>query len=373
MRVITLDRIQFDHLLNLLKVEEKINRDIVYQIYKEASSTVETISETNLLTRLTAVNPTELVLYSLGEYHYITNTKNADEIDKINHNKQFIDSVATMVADKYLSLTAFRVSNTKLGNKYLPPMSSIKVYINFILNILNSYQKNDPKSTLITDLLLKSSNISNCVLDLLANGYETEAFSSWRTLHECECTLILLDKYGDKLLEKYLRHMEYAFAFKNGLETKEATDAIFDEIKAEMKKHNLKSKDMKKMIEYGWIYHIPEVIEHEEEYRLNFRDGVEKLAGLSQYASRYELSSEIIHSTPLLIYSNKNYFYYLTLLSLYESFFRLEKIFVSLFSKRVNQEQMKRYQNFRSVYFAQLVSIYNRELSIFSHIKKPKK
>ena len=114
MRVITLDRIQFDHLLNLLKVEEKINRDIVYQIYKEASSTVETISETNLLTRLTAVNPIELVLYSLGEYHYITNTKNADEIDKINHNKQFIDSVATMVADKYLSLTAFRVSNTKL-------------------------------------------------------------------------------------------------------------------------------------------------------------------------------------------------------------------------------------------------------------------
>ena len=52
----------------------------------------------------------------------------------------------------------------------------------------------------------------------------------------------------------------------------------------------------------------------DETFKLNFRDGLERLAGLSNYAKRYEISSEILHSTPLLIYSNKEYFYYMTLL-----------------------------------------------------------
>ena len=55
----------------------------------------------------------------------------------------------------------------------------------------------------------------------------------------------------------------------------------------------------------------------------------------------------------------------MTLLSLYESFFRLEKVFVSLFSKRVNPEQMMRYQDMRKVYYSQLVSIHKRELGVF--------
>ena len=83
-----------------------------------------------------------------------------------------------------------------------------------------------------------------------------------------------------------------------------------------------------------------------------------------------EISSEIIHSTPLLIYSNKEYFYYMTLLSLYESFFRLEQVFVSLFSKRVSPEQMKQYEEMRKVYYAQLVVNHKRELQAFRDLQK---
>ena len=87
------------------------------------------------------------------------------------------------------------------------------------------------------------------------------------------------------------------------------------------------------------------------------------------YSKRYELSSEIIHSTPLLIYSNKEYFYYMTLLSLYESFFRLEKVFVSLFSKRVSEVQMKQYEEMRKVYYSQLVIIHKREMETFKRFQ----
>jgi len=82
------------------------------------------------------------------------------------------------------------------------------------------------------------------------------------------------------------------------------------------------------------------------------------------------MSSEIIHSTPMLIYSNRDYFYYITLLSLYESFFRLEKIFVSLFSKEVSPEQMKRYEAMRSVYYSQLVNIHKRESANFKVLQE---
>jgi hypothetical protein len=140
-------------------------------------------------------------------------------------------------------------------------------------------------------------------------------------------------------------------------------------MKDEMKQYDLKSKDIKKYIEYGWLYAIPEV-KKDPAFKLNFRDGLEKVAGLSIYNSRYEMSSEIIHSTPMLIYSNRDYFYYITLLSLYESFFRLEKIFVSLFSKVVSSEQMKRYEAMRSVYYSQLVNIHKRESANFKELQE---
>ena len=136
-----------------------------------------------------------------------------------------------------------------------------------------------------------------------------------------------------------------------------------------MKQYDLKSKDIKKYIEYGWMYAIPETKE-DPNFKLNFRDGLEKLAGLSTYNQRYELSSEVIHSTPLLIYSRKQFFYYLTLLCLYESFFRLEKVFTSLFVQRVSEEQIKQYINMRKIYYSQLVSIHQRESIAFQKIKK---
>ena len=138
-------------------------------------------------------------------------------------------------------------------------------------------------------------------------------------------------------------------------------------MKEEMRGYGLKSKDIRKYIEYGWLYLIAD--KDDTNFKLNFRDGLEKLAGLEMYSKRYELSSEIIHSTPLLIYSNKEYFYYMTLLSLYESFFRLEKVFVSLFSKRVSEVQMKQYQEMRKVYYSQLVIIHKREMETFKRFQ----
>ena len=358
---------QAARIINGIPVSQKLDVDYIYDVYEMANEAIEMLVNANTQIEVNTINQYDLLFYCVGEYYYSISHLNEEEIEKFKQNEDYPSSMASVAADKYLSLSIFNHVEKKLANRFLPPASSLNMYINFMLNIVKGYKKNDPQSTLISDLLMKSLTISRCILENLLNGYETEAFSSWRTLHECECTLIILDKYGEPLINNYLKHMNFGFAFNDSIKDKEQQDKVFYEMKEEMRAKGLKSKDIRKYIEYGWLY--PIVPEGDETFKLNFRDGLEKLAGLSSYAKRYEISSEIIHSTPLLIYSNKEYFYYMTLLSLYESFFRLEKVFVSLFSKRVSQDQMNKYADMRNIYYSQLVIIHKRELEEFKRLQ----
>ena len=364
-----LSKEQAARIINNMQVNVPLDIDYLYDVYEMACDAIEVLDQEHTQIEVKDINYFDLFLYCVGEYYYSINNMTNEQIEKFKSNENFPSSMASVAADKYLSLSIFNHVEEKLSNRFLPPASSLNMYINFMLNIVKGYKKNDPQSTLISDLLMKSLSISRCILENLLSGYETEAFSSWRTLHECECTLILLDKYGEPLIDRYLKHMSFGLAFNNAIQDKEKQDKIFYEMKEEMKGHNLKSKDIRKYIEYGWLYEIVP-LEEQETFKLNFRDGLERLADLSSYAKRYEISSEIIHSTPLLIYSNKEYFFYMTLLSLYESFFRLEKVFVSLFSKRVSKEQMMRYQEMRRVYYSQLVVIHKKEIEEFKRVNQ---
>ena len=355
---------QVAHIIQNTRLNISIDVDYVFDVYEMANEVIDMLNQQNTQIEVKEVNQFDLLLYCLGEFYYSVVRLSKEEYEMFKQNEDYPSSMASVAADKYLSLSIFNHVERKLTNRFLPPASSLNMYINFMLNIVTGYKKNDPQSTLISDLLMKSLTISRCILENLLNGYETEAFSSWRTLHECECTLILLDKYGEPLINNYLKHMNYGLAFNNAIADKNKQDEIFYQMKDEMRGYDLKSKDIRKYIEYGWLYLIvPD--EEKASFKLNFRDGLERLAGLQAYSKRYEISSEIIHSTPLLIYSNKDYFYYMTLLSLYESFFRLEKVFLSLFSKRVSPQQMEQYRQMRSVYYSQLVSIHKKELAVF--------
>lgn len=366
-----LTREQFLKFTEFYQVPEFVNRDFIYEIYENVINGIEELNKESKYVIEGSINHLEIINYIVGEYAYSVANLNNEDKAKFDANEHVQESMINVVADKYITLSKFLHNEGKLINKYIPPVSSLALYVNFILTILESYKQKDPKSTIIVDLLKKASSIAKCSLELLVQGFETEAFSCWRTLHECECTLILLAKYGDALVDKYIKHMNFGIAFRDIMPDKDKQTEIFTSMKEEMKEYNLKSKDIKKYIEYGWAYGIPGVKE-DETFKLNFRDGIEKLAGLSSYSKRYEMSSEIIHGTPMLIYSNKTYFYYATLLSLYESFFRLEKIFVSLFVPRVNEEVVQRYATMRNLYYQQLVAIHQREAKMFEIWKKSK-
>lgn len=368
-KIAVLNKEQVTKILEYLRIPSSASKDFIFEIYELAMDAISQFSELASFERLFNVNSVEVIEYCVGEYVYSIAVRTPEQIQEFIANENIKASIASIVADKYISLQKLEHKERQIANAYFPPVSSLSVYINFTLNILQKYEKNDPASTLITDLLTKSLTIAKCALSLLVDGFETEAFSSWRTLHECECTLILLEHYGEPVINRYLRHMKFGIAFKDVMTDKNKQTDIFNSMKEEMKEYDLKSKDIKKYIEYGWLYAIPEV-KATPTFKLNFRDGLEKIARLDAYNSRYEMSSEIIHSTPMLIYSNRDYFYFITLLSLYESFFRLERIFVSLFSKRVSPEQMKRYEAMRNVYYSQLVNIHKRESAKFKEFQE---
>ena len=362
---------EFLKFMTLLDLKGYVDYDYLFEVYEEVFNGLKEISDSKETGQSFDVSSEDIIFYLLGEYLYATRGMNEQQIQEFVKNEKYQESMSNVVADKYIYLGIYNHMEQKLTNKFFPPISSIELYVNLMLNIVNNYSIKNKDNMLLVDLLNKTLSIARCILKLLCEGYETEAFAMWRTLHECECILILLDKYKEKVIPTYIRHMQYGIVYHMGASDNENQQKVFLEIKSEMAKRDLKSKDMKKFIEYGWLLAIPES-ETLENFKLNFRDGVESLAGLHSYSQVYMTSSEILHASPMLVYSNKTYFHLLTLVNLYESFFRVESVFQSLFFSYFSDEAKARYIEMKKLYFSQLISIHQREIANLKNISNKK-
>ena len=359
------DKGNFFRLLDAVGVPQHFDREFLYRAYALSYEGAQSVGDIAPGMANIAVNPVSLSLYLINEHSFYLATHPDKKESELVQSDDYLAFLASVSLDKYCTNEHLAYQNGKLTSRYSPFMSTIELYLNFILGMLSRYKKNDPKQTLVVDIMSKGFSIAKCVASLLEGGFETEAFSSWRTLHENECILQVLVKNGQPAIEAYLRHMKYAAAFRGVLNSKEATDEVFVEIKGHMKDVGLKSKDMKRYIEYGWLLALPN-IEDPSAVKLNFRDGVQAFAGLTNYSKVYEMSSEIAHSSPLLIYSRKNYVFHIALLNLYESFFRLEKIFTTIYMSTISEEEKARYVQMRQLYYWELHAAYNEIRNSFS-------
>ena len=355
-------REQFDQLCVQLNIPESISKDDVFEAYEFAVDNAQQLVESNVFGRVIALNQISLILYIVNEYAFYHSVNKKEEEREISLSK-----IVSVALDKYLTNEHLDYRNQQYTSKYSPAISTMEVFLNFTLGILKKFPQKNPKETLLVDMASKAFSISKAIIDLIVTGFETEAFSTWRTLHETECILSLINNYGEPVIKSYLKHMRYALAYRGAIPSKEETDAEFVKIKEEMKALDLKSKDMKKFIEYGWLTAIDGYSDNAT-FKFNFRDGVEQLAGLSRYSKIYEMASEIAHSSPLLIYSRNRYYYHLTILQLYESFFRLEKVFSNLYLKHIQEDEAKRYLTMRTVYYNSLQIIYQNESRIFKEM-----
>lgn len=354
---------QFLNLYNQLQVSPLIDPEVVFEAYEIAYEGAIELSQSNLFGRAVPVNPLPLILYLINEFGFYLDTHKV-ECSSLKGNEEVLSRIVSLAVDKYFTNEHLNYKNTRIISKYSPVVSNLDLYLNFMLGMLSRFPKNNPNETLVLDVMHKGFSIMKSILDLVVDGFGTEAFSLWRTLHENECILFLLYKYGQDIQSKYVKHLKYGVAFRGGIKDKEEDDKIFSELKEEMRSLDLKSKDMKKFIEYGWLTAIPNYNE-DKQFKFNFRDGVERLAELSAYSKLYEMASEISHSSPILIYSRDEYYLRLVLLTVYECFFRYEKIFSDFYLSRISKAEAERYAAMKKTYYSILFFIYEREKTRF--------
>ncbi len=364
MKTILLSKEHVLKTLENLKIKDKVPFEILYRIYFDACSTIDYLKDNKVIATYQIINSLVILNYTIGELLYLQDKKD------VVYDENLIANLVNRVVDKFVTIELFSIKTHGLYAKYSPVISNLMTLISFMLSslpLIRLKNKNDVRF----DILEKVIFLAKCMIDLILAGFETEAFSTWRTMHESECILLILSKTEKEGLDAYLRHMVYSLAFRNGIQDKAKQDAIFVELKEKMKEHDLKSKDMKKFIEYGWLYKAVET-DKIEGFKLNFRNGLEVAAGLGNYSKWYEMSSEIAHSSPLLIFSRKEYFARASLLNLYESFFRVEPIFTNLYIKNVDEANKKRYLEMRNAYMHDINVIYEEERNKFLSYNKAK-
>ncbi len=340
--------------------------DQIYEIYDVVCDGIEDVMKITEFKEYTYVNPVVIILYIVNELGFYFRSHNYDnkKISELLNSDSFIEFISSIVCDKYLTNEQLNYRSPAFLNKFNPQISTLSLYFNFCLNILNKSYKLNKYDELIKDMLKNSFSLGQCIENLLINAFDVEAFSTWRTMHENECILYCLVLNGKDTFDSYFKHIQYSLAYRGQIKDKDKTDKIFEEIKSKMKIYNLKSKDMKKFIEYGYLFSIKNK-EFNVDFKLNFRDGVETMAGLKSYSKIYELSSEIAHSSPLLIYSNREYYFNITLLNLYETFFRLEKVFYSFYKSVSKKDEVEQYETLQKIYINQLHQIHNGLAALF--------
>jgi hypothetical protein len=316
------------------------------------------------------INPSVIFNYIYEETGYnLQIIKNDEKISFVN-NDNYVKTEIKIISDKIFFNEFIVFSSPSLVSRYSPLVTTYTFMINFILKTFSQLNKQGTQERgLLLDILQKGFVMSKTIINLLVQGSNTESFSTWRTLHEVECIAKILYE-NPYLTSTYIKHMDYAKYYRNEDEDPTVAEKVIGEVREKMKPYNLKSKDTKKYIEYGWLYSYKNVLEKFPEFRPNFRKGIELIAGLTSYSKLYEMSSELAHSSPILIYSNQDYFKSLTLLCLYDTFFRLEAIFSSVLMKE-EKGNFKTYFNLRKNFLKEMRK--NIQIELFNFNKKYKR
>lgn len=358
-----LTRKQFNVIYDKLPFGKLNVKDFLYEIYQRVVE--DLIIRTNNSPQVT--NLDVLILdYVIQEFVYGMEGEKDDLIYQKIKDPIFNKNLVAMLSDKIYFNEIHSYHSVSLLSHQSPVISTMELNINFILERIEYIRKKTSNSNILLDMFTKAFLMFKSVNYQLSSGFETEGFSTWRTIHELECVIkVIYD--NPNIVPFYKRHMYYNSAFRDEFTDKDEQQRAIDELKMHMKEHNLKSKDMKKYIEYGWLYSIEDIEVKIPTFKLNFRNGLEMAAGLGEYSTDYEMSSEVAHSSPLLVYSNKSFFCAITIVRCYESFLRLEKLFFEVL-KEYKEIDSSSYESMRNLYLEFSKNILIKETNELNHI-----
>ncbi|MBU1143214.1 MAG: hypothetical protein KKH92_06135 [Firmicutes bacterium] len=178
--------------------------------------------------------------------------------------------------------------------------------LNLIVNLKS------PVENYVDTLLVSMINVikkTKAILKLVSLGYENEAFILWRSLHEEECILFVLNKYGEVAANAFENHescmvlnyenLEVNDLISKEMATKLKSDILIMEEKLINEMSRFSVKNRKGFIDYGWLLSIDDFNSkfQKKEVSLSFTGGLQKFAEQNHTNQEFSYSSKYIHST----------------------------------------------------------------------------
>lgn len=236
-------------------------------------------------------------------------------------------------------------------DNYSYELLSLTTALSFFEGINKPLCRHDPSFSLLNDLFEATFKKIIGYTKMMKLSLYNDAYVSWRTIHESESTLLLLVENGDETKDTYVKHIAYSNMYYNPeLFPEELRNDVFEnQIKKEMASHDLKSKDMKKFLEYGWLYSCKEYDKNKyPKFKLNFNDGVDTLAGFrDEYNEFYRGTSEISHSSSIFFYANEETIMDIATMLVFESSSRIFKLYYKYMEEYFSRNKESSIKAFR--------------------------
>lgn len=307
-----------------IRLQGRDDKKFILEVFHEAAKNTEKPIEEGMVgdfdKTLESLDDASMLLdYIIGTYDF--RKERNQSIDK--------ETLATEATERFKLLKDAEKKSEGVPY-YDPRISTLKAFEEYFYAVNKPMAYQQPGMTPVNDIFKTVFQKLKAFCEMISMGLYDDAFVSWRTIHESECMLKLLITGGEKVRTTYVKHLAYSNYMRSqrAVFTKEELDSGFAQIKSEMAKYNLKSKDMLHFIEYGWVYEHPNFNPEDKDFRLTFRKGIERVAGLENYSDIYEASSEITHASTIFFYVNDELCKRLALTLVYEASARIGELFM---------------------------------------------
>ena len=272
----------------------------------------------------------DVVNYICAEHVFHTSLVKPDQREALENDEKYFNQLVNICYDKLIVNEYRSIDSRAVISKYSVETSLLTMFINRMFVLLGQMKINQgvAKQKLQVDIFAKCFMLIKSTLNQLCDGLETEAMSSWRTFHELLCVLRVISKGDEEVSKAYFRHLTYGAYNRGEIKDPKEIEKIQASMEKDMQILEVKKSNKEKFINYGWI-HWAFKRYNDEEVKMNFLGGLQKVADLTEYKKYYEIATDVTHSTPLLVYANKTNLTTTTLKITYELFFIIETMLVS--------------------------------------------
>jgi len=354
-----------------------LNKDFIKKVFLAVDIKYKSVissSDDKVDALLKNVSVFDTINYICAEHKFHLNLINKERVNELENDEKYFNQLVGICYDKLIVNEFKNVDSRAVISKYSVEISVLEMFVNRLFVVLMSLKldPNSKKQKLLTDIYAKCFTLVKSTLNQLCDGLETEGMSSWRTFHELESVLCVINKGDEKVAEAYFRHLTYGAYSRGEVKDESTIEAIQKSIEKDMLALEVKKANREKFINYGWIHWAYKEY-NGEEVKMNFLGGLEKVADLTQFKKFYELSSDVTHSTPLLVYANKTNLTTTTLKITFESFFILEEMFMKWIVNELKMDiesspALKDYYNFKRAYKQKLELVYQMINAKYAHI-----